>query len=879
LAIRPERELEIVDELAQQLEAAYEAAERDGASPEAAAARAVAEVPDWQALARTLTAIERSSARQRPRSHTRSGGFMGGFAQDLRHATRMLWRTPGHAGAAILTLALGLGLGAAAFALIDGILLRPLPYERPDRLVLIKATVPREARLTPELTLPDVWDLAGVNAFAEVAVVIPYAGTTSFTDPPSRIEGFEVSPGLFTMLGLQAPLGRVFTSTDADPASAPVAMISFGLWQRLGAPANIIGQAFAINEVPRTIVGVAPAGFRIELMSHPSEVFVPVTRAHPLANRAIRAFRGIARLRDDVSLEEAGAAVATLGASLSAAFPDTNGGRSFSVHGLRDEIVADVRSQLWLVATLVVLVLLVAIVNLAGLQLTRTAGRLRDVAVRLALGASRWRMARESIAEGLVIAAGGAALGSVIGAAALNVLRTTKGLTLPRLSEVSIDQLTILAIGIAATVVACGAGLIPLFLMQRLRSTATLRTGHETAGRPALRMRAGLIVGQTGFAFLLLSVAVLLAVNLRSVLSRPLGFETSNIVTLRLAVPETRYPTRESTAAFVTEILDTLRAQPSVVHAGLVSNLPLAGTTGSTLSIRGREDVPMAMRPTVGWNWASPGYFAAMGMPLLAGRDFTGADVARDTHVTVINETLARLHFPGENPIGQRVYFGGFGPGGPPEWHEIIGVVGNVRHRQIDGEPDARAYDLFGQHWGRTVSLAIRTADRPLQVAGLVRQLLSSRDPRLAVFQVRTTADLVSDAVASRRLLLLLVTLFAVSGLAVALIGLYGTVSYSVAQRTHEVGIRVALGATAASIRRDILARGLTIVAVGVGAGLAGLVVLRPVIDAQLSGMTAMNGPALVIAALALMAAATGACLVPARRAVKIDPVEALRVE
>ena len=273
LAIRAEREIEIVDELAQQLDAAYEAAERDGASPEAAAAHAVSEVPDWQALARTLTEIERSSGRQRPPPHTGSGGgLMGGFGQDLRQASRALWRTPGYAAAAILTLGLGLGLGAAAFALIDGILLRPLPYERPDRLVLIKATVPREARLTPELTLPDVWDLAGVSAFADVATVMPYAGTTSFTDPPSRIEGFEVSPGLFTMLGLQAPLGRVFTSADADPASAPVAMISHGLWQRLGAPANIIGQAFAIDEEPRTIVGVAPAGFRVELMSHPSGV-------------------------------------------------------------------------------------------------------------------------------------------------------------------------------------------------------------------------------------------------------------------------------------------------------------------------------------------------------------------------------------------------------------------------------------------------------------------------------------------------------------------------------------------------------------------------------------------------------------------------------
>ncbi len=338
---------------------------------------------------------------------------------------------------------------------------------------------------------------------------------------------------------------------------------------------------------------------------------------------------------------------------------------------------------------------------------------------------------------------------------------------------------------------------------------------HETISRPAIRLRAALIVGQTAFAFLLLATATLLAMSLRTVLAQPLGFETSDVVTMRIAVPESRYPAREDTERFYTELLDSLRAQRSVESAGVVSNLPFAGNTGSTLSIQGREEVPLAMRPTVGWNWASPGYFTAMGMPIVRGREFTAADVARAPHVTVINETLARLHFGGEDPIGKRVYFGGFGPGGPPEWHEVIGVVGDVRHRRLDAEPDARAYDLFGQHWGRTVSLTIRTADSPLQTAGLVRQLLARRDPRLAVFSIQTTADLVSQAVATRRLLLWLVALFASVGLAVTLIGLYGTVSYIVAERTREVGVRLALGATTNQIRRMVLGRGLQLVAVG----------------------------------------------------------------
>ncbi|MGH9172917.1 MAG: FtsX-like permease family protein, partial [Vicinamibacterales bacterium] len=275
----------------------------------------------------------------------------------------------------------------------------------------------------------------------------------------------------------------------------------------------------------------------------------------------------------------------------------------------------------------------------------------------------------------------------------------------------------------------------------------------------------------------------------------------------------------------------------------------------------------------------SPGYFASIGIPVVRGRDFSADDVARATHVTIINETLARLYFAGENPIGKRVYFGGFGPGGPPEWHEVIGVVGDVRHRRLDADFDARAYDLFGQHWGRTVSLAVRTSDSPLQTAALVREVLAERDPRLALFSIRTTADLVSDAVATRRLLVWVVMAFAIVGIVVSLIGLYGTVACMVAERTRELGVRLALGATTTQIRRMVMRRGLQLVSSGVVVGLAGAFVLRQAIEAQLFGITAMNAPALAISAATLLVAAGVACLAPASRATRINPVDALRTE
>jgi putative ABC transport system permease protein len=589
--------------------------------------------------------------------------------------------------------------------------------------------------------------------------------------------------------------------------------------------------------------------------------------------------RAIGRLRDGASTEGADRALATVGQRLAAAYPDTNRGRTFLVHPLQDAIVGPIRAPLLLVASLVGLVLLIAAVNFAGLLTARTLGRLREVAVRLALGAGQWRLVRQSIVEGLVVTAAGAVLGALLGRWLLGALRAVPDLRVPRLAEAVVDPRVLAVLSVAALGIACSVGLIPILLLRRLSPTASLRTGHETSSRPALLARSTLIVGQTAFAFLLVAAAVLLATSLRALLAQPIGFETRNVVTLRISVPDVRYRTREETAQFITAILDEIRAHPAVRSAGVVSNLPLAGSVGSTLTIQGQEDVPLTNRPTVGWNWASPGYFDALGMPVLRGRTFTDADQLRTRHVTVINETLARRHFPGENPIGRRVYLGGFGPGGPPEWHEIIGVVGDVRHRQLDAPPDPRAYDLFGQHWGRTVSLAVRTADAPLEVAGLVRRILAARDPQLSVFAVQTTADLVNRATAMRRLLLTLVTLFAAIGLTVALVGLYGTLSYIVAQRTREMGVRLALGATMSSIRWLVLARGLAMVVMGIGIGLGVLVAVRRFVEGQLAGLSAVDGPALGAAVLALLVCALAACLAPAIRATRINPVEALRNE
>jgi predicted permease len=387
-----------------------------------------------------------------------------------------------------------------------------------------------------------------------------------------------------------------------------------------------------------------------------------------------------------------------------------------------------------------------------------------------------------------------------------------------------------------------------------------------------------LVSAQTAVAFVLLAATVLLTVSVRAILSQPAGFNTTGVVTMRLAVPEARYPSREA-LRFYDELLEELRNLPSVNAAGMVSALPLTGGSSSSLTIQGREDVGEAMRPTVGWHWASPGYFDAMGMPLVHGRGFGDSDKQHAIHVTVINETLARLYFPGEDPIGKRVCFGPVPPQGITDWHEVVGVVGDVRHRSLESTPDPRAYDLFGQHWGRTVALAVESGESASQVAAAVRARIAARDPRRALFAVRDVSEIITQSISSRRLLLWLVATFAGVGVAVALVGLYGTVSYTVAGRTRELGVRIALGASAREIRRLVVFHGLRFTVAGIALGLAGTFAMRGLLETQLFAVQATSESILTLTALSLTLASAVACLAPANRAARVDPSSSLRAD
>jgi putative ABC transport system permease protein len=879
LGVPPEREIEIVDELALQLEAVYERERRAGASHDAAMIAVRNDIPDWAALSRSLAGPAPHAAASAAAAAP-PAGLLNGLGGDLRSAARALRRAPAFTIVAITTLALGLGMTTAAFSVIDTVLIKPLRFGAPDRLVLVHATVPPDNRDTNEIAYPDAIDLAAdTQVFSSVSLVLPFAGTATAMDPPERLTGYEVSTSLFATLQVHPALGRAFTDDEGQPGRNNVVILGNGFWRRLGGRVDAIGQTLIIDDLPHTIVGVMPAGFRVEVFNEADAVYRPLTPRHFAAgSRAFRAFRAIARLQDNVSIEQAESAAARIGEDLARQYPDTNRGRAFSLAPLRDDIVGSVRPALLLIAGLVVVVLSIAAVNLTNLLLARAIARAREVAVRSALGANAWRLMRASLVEAALIAMAGAIGGLVVCRVILATLIAMPGVTLPRLAEIGMDWRAISLLAVASALASAGVGVIPFAMHRRLHDLTTLRTGHETAGRREGRMRAILVSAQTALAFILVAAAALLGLSLQRLLAVPAGFD-QHVATMRVAVPAPRYPTREATTRFFTELVDDIAAQPGISKAGLVSILPLSGNAGSTMTTQGREDVPMAERPEVGWQWADPGYFDAVGMPIVRGRGFARSDLDRPTHVTVISETLARRYFPGEDPIGKRVYFGGVPDTGVPEWHEIIGVVGDVRHRSLEAEPDARAYDLFGQHWGRTVTLALRTTASPAAAATVVRGALAKRDPHLAVFAVRSTADLVSSAVASRRLLLWLVAAFAVAGLAVAVLGVYGIVSCLVAERQREIGVRVALGASRADIHRLVVSHGFKLVAIGLAFGLGGAVAMRTAIASQLFSISATNLPALAGAALAMLIAAAVPCAIVSRRATRIDPVRALRAE
>jgi putative ABC transport system permease protein len=866
----------LVDELAQHLHDVYRHALSSGRSEalaRAAAEREVARVArDGAALRRA-----RTDAFRAPDPPPARWRLVDDLRRDLKHAMAAMTASPTFTLVAVLTLALGIGLSTAMFAVMSAVLVRPLPYPAPTRLVMLEASTPTGA-FGKELSYLDATDIAreAASNFDGVGIALIYSGIMTGAGEPERVQGYEVSAPFLDVLGVRPLYGRAFSADDATPGRSQVAVLGHGFWQRaLGGDPSVVGRTVRLDDSPYLIVGVLPATFSFDL-GRPVDVLVPATPAHPLArSRAIYTYQVVARLKTDATLASARAALDTIGARLRQAYPDTNANRRFTAVALLDEIVGDVRTPLRLLGGAVALTLLLVCANVTNLLLARALARRKEMAMRLALGAGRGRLARQVLTESLVLACAGGGAGLLLAAWLEGTVTRMPGVTIPRLGE-SPMALQLLAAGCGVALVAgLVVGLAPAFFAGRASLAEVLKDSHQRTTGRAGTLRAALVVVQTALALMLLAAAAALASSFLAVLRTPGGFDPANAITMRIPLSSARYPRRVDGAVFFDRLATALQALPGVRAVGVASGLPLSGSdTGSALSIEGRP-VPVPDLPTVRWQVAAPGYFKAMAIPLVDGRDYTAADLRNPVHVSIVSESLARREFPGERAVGKRIYCGLPHPG--MEWHEIIGVVGDVRHRSLETAAEPRVYDLLGQHSTGAASIVIRSADDPSRIVPAARAVVHRLDPELAVFDVRTLEEIGARSVAARRLLTALIAGFGLLALVVAGIGVYGVMAYTVARRTQEMGVRIALGAAPGDLVRLVLRQGVLLAASGAALGVCGTALVWPALAAQLYGAHAPQAVAVALGVILLVTTALVAAYIPARRATRVDPLVALR--
>ncbi len=802
--------------------------------------------------------------------------------KDLRIAIRGLVRTPALTAAALVALALGIGANTAIFSVVDGVLLRPLPYPRAGRLTLLidsnpTAGFPRFAASPPNFA---DWR-AQTHSFTDLAA---FTGTNlSLTAPgvePERIQGARVSAGFFAVMGVPPALGRAFRAQEDRPGAGDVVVLSRRLWQRrFGADPGVVGRRVTLDGTPHTVVGVAPEGFYFP--SRDTEAWVPLALENDPKQRGAHYLGVIGRLADGVTLEQAQAEMSAIARRLEQQYPDNDTGWGVNLLLLRDRVVEDVRPALLVLMVTVGVVLLIACANVANLLLARMAAREREIAIRGALGAARWRLVRQFLAESLVLALAGGLVGLGLGVAGTRALVAMSADAIPRASEIGLDWTVLgftLALALATGLV---FGLLPALHASKGDLQGALREGGrgQSAGGRARLVRDALVLVEVAAALVLLVVAGLLIRTFVGLQGVSPGFDPSGVMTLRLSLPESTYPDDASQAAFYERLSERLRAIPGVEASGTGFPLPLGGSSYVlSFAVEGRPAPAPNQSPKSWMRFVTPGYLQALGIPLVRGRGLAVSDRAGVPRVAVVSRTFAATNFPGEDPIGHRITFGD--PTDPDaEWVEIVGVVGSVRDQSLAEEPNGETYLSAFQTPLDVATVVARTAGDPAALAPALRAAVHDVDPNLPVYRVETMEAVVADSLADRRFNAMLLALFAGLALVLASVGVYGVISYSVSQRTSEMGLRLALGAERREVTAMVVRQGMARVGIGVAVGLAGAFLAGRFLRSLVVGITVRDPLTFAAVALVLLAVALFATWLPARRATRVDPVVALRSE
>jgi putative ABC transport system permease protein len=804
---------------------------------------------------------------------------MDSLVADLRYALRQLRRSPIFTVAAVACLALGIGANTAIFTVINAVLVRPLPYPRPDRLAMLFEGTVGDATDRNNVSPADFldWQVQS-GAFERMAAIYDLGVNLTGHGAPAEVPAEQASAEIFPLLGLTPVLGRTFTAGEDSPGAGNVVVLSYGLWQRrFGGARDVIGQVVRVDDKPYTVVGVLGQGAGLVGQARTPDLWLPLALdpAQDYRTTAGRYLTVIARLRPGVTLPAAEADLRTVAARLEAAHPGFNGGWSANVVPLNEYVLGPLRQPLLVLAGVVALVLLIACANVANLQLAQATARRREIAVRAALGAGRGRMIRQFLIESVLLSLTGGVAGALLALWLTDALAASATARIPRLGTVDVDLSALgftLALSVAAGLL---FGLAPATQAARADLHEGLKEGARgTAG--GTRTRAALVAGQVALALVLLAGAGLLLKSFANLQRVDLGFEPEHVLTARITLPEVRYTEPARQAAFFESLLARLNALPGVRAAGAINWLPLSGLRSATDFWFGGRPIPSdADQPTADISVVDPSYFRAMGITLQTGRGIAPTDDARHPKAVVVSERFVRDYFPGQSPLGQQIFM----PWGDTLVGTIVGVARDVKHAGVDSVVQPTIYWSMAQFPWSGMHLVLRAEGDLRPLAAALPGVVQSLDPDLAVADVRPLESYLGDALARHRFSMALLAGFAALALALTAVGLYGVIAYTVVQRTRELGIRLALGATPGVVLRGVLRWGLQLVGAGIVVGMVGAVAFTRVLRTLLYQVSATDP--LVLGAIVLLLAVVGivASYAPARRATRVDPMVALRSE
>jgi predicted permease len=811
---------------------------------------------------------------------------MAAFLQDIRYAFRTLGKSPGFTAIVVLTLALGIGANTAIFSVVNAVLLAPLPYRQPSQLVRVWiSNLPRGDKIAPA-SGGDFAEWKSENSvFSGIAASSDEIFTLTVAGEPQNVIGYQFSADYFRLLGTRPELGRTFLDEEDRPGGADVVVLSDAIWRRaFSADPHMVGKSITLTGKPFTVVGVMPPNFK-----YPSTVELWTPLALPtsyLANYDDTPLRIMGRLKPGVTLKQAQAQMDSIELRIAREHPQTDGGNSVTLVPLREEIAGDVKMPLLVLLGAVGFVLLIACANIASLMLARAAGRRKEIAIRVALGASRGRLIRQFLTEGLALSLMGGMLGLVIASGVTSFLlsifpNNIANLNVPQVTSIPMDGRVFAFTLLVAVLTGLLFGMAPMLSLKADASAEGLRgSGRSTtAGSGELRLRSALVVSEFALALVLLVGAGLMIGSFRNLLQGNLGFDADHIISAQLILSQNKYPPAQPQKPFefAKEVLGQIRRQPGVEYAAAADFMPLSGFwNAANLTVQGQPEPAPGQRPSAKSERVTPEYFRTMGIPLRKGRDFTEQDRKDAPQVVIINEALAHQLFGSRDPIGERL---NLGDSKKPDLREIVGVVGDIHAFGLEEKVRGTLFRPLAQDPVTVVAFVVRTSGPPSGLTSSVKQAIWSVDQDQPIYKIVGLDQLANESLALRRVSSILLGAFSALALLLAGLGIYGVMAFSVAQRTHEIGVRMALGAQPGSVLKMMAAYWMRIVIEGMAMGLAGALALSRVLASQLYGLKPTDALTFFSTSAVLAFSALVACYVPARRAMRVDPMVALRYE